>query len=273
MIFPCRHFEGKTSILKNIYFWLRKEVLLPIKTGRIRYNICFFIFQERNEKKELEAYGFKRIHAKSVNDWRIGRGKDKAFRRYYTAYKDNKKCFIKIGISDVTVKNEYEIMKSRKDKFFFSPSFIDGCDNFKKSAVMLAVSYIDGLESFVIPNTTEQFDNICKQFIVILNTLRRNNIIHADIHKGNLMTQNGKLILLDYGISRRLDNSENRIDYIARPGTFYQEIDGIRIYDDAYSFIQLLNTLGLPDSFKSTFSYKQIQNMIGDYCFTINTKR
>ena len=127
---------------------------------------------------------------------------------------------------------------------------------------MVAVEYLEGLQKFTVPTSIEEFSNLCVQFNYILDVLLKNDIVHADIHKGNLMTQNGKLILMDYGISMK-KSSGNKIDYNARPGTFYRGNLKNRIYDDAFSFVEMIQELNLPDAFISVDEFQKIVSKIG----------
>ena len=113
------------------------------------------------------------------------------------------------------------------------------------------------------------FESQCREFLEILDALESRDIIHADIHKNNLMLdQQGHLVLLDYGISMIL-RQDNSVDYKARPGTFYREKDGVRIYDDAYSFVMMLEGLGLPEQWKNAEIYRQVCDRVDGYTGTV----
>ena len=104
--------------------------------------------------------------------------------------------------------------------------------------------------------------------MTILDELKNRGIVHADIHKGNLMIKNNHLYLLDYGISKVL-NDGNTIDYNSRPGTFYVESGNIRTYDDAYSFVETIVGLGASEEFKNIEEFENIKNRVGDFSFQV----
>ena len=214
--------------------------------------------------------GFSQIHPFHSGDWRIGKGLDNAYRRYYLAVYAGKRCFIKIGTNDATVRNEYQISIEQQGKpFSFSPEYLAGDPAFAKNTVMIAVAFIDGLKEFEIPDTKELFEDICRQFIVILDTLKNRDIVHGDIHKGNLMMNGSTLILMDYGISM-IKSKGNQIDYRARPGTFYSYEGSQRVYDDAYSFVKMVEKSSIPRDLLKSKVFLDIQHRIGENSFKVD---
>ena len=67
-------------------------------------------------------------------------------------------------------------------------------------------------------------------------------------------------MILDFGISGCV-GERNTVDYIARPGTHFREEDGIRIYDDAYSFVKMCERLDISENYKVP-SYNLIEDRI-----------
>lgn len=134
---------------------------------------------------------------------------------------------------------------------------------------MLAVEYIDGLAKFILPGSKEGFSHICTEFLSIMDALEANGIVHADVHKGNLMIKDDRLFLLDYGISKR-DGVTNCIDYTARPGTYYKVSGTVRTYDDAYSFIKLVEELDTGCAFVNEEKLLSKKERIGRQCFTVD---
>lgn len=256
----------------NLYMSFSKiyrKIIYPLITGHFQYYCNYNLFIKKNEINKLKSYGFSDINPINYREWRIGKGKDGAYRRYYLAQYKSQKCFIKIGTNDMTVANELNILKKLKDSNIeFSPTYVIGDNYFKQDTVMIAVKYLEGLKKFTIPSSISEFEDICTQFLNILDLLEQNNILHADVHQGNLMLFNQKLYLLDYGISMVV-NDGNEIDYISRPGTFYIEEDGYRKYDDAFSFNELLKKQGLKDEFLDCKSYKEVKNRVGKFILKI----
>lgn len=231
------------SFLYKPLYYFKYKLVAPIKSGHFLYYMKYTFSLKKIECAKLMLLGIANPKPIHFLDWRIGKGKDHAFRRYYLASYNGKKCFIKIGKNDATVRNEYlTLSKLPKDVIDFSPKILIGKENFDTNTTMLAVEFIEGLEKFTLPKDISTFENLCEQFIHILKVLESQNLVHADIHRGNLMLHNNKLILLDYGISM-FKYERNDIDYVARPGTYYRIAEDYRIYDDAYSFTKLIESL------------------------------
>lgn len=245
------------------------HLVRPIKSGHLQYYLKYCANVKKYEIRKLKSYGLDNIKPIMFDQWRIGRGRDGAHRRYYSGSLNGESCFIKVGYKDATVNNELNIMMNQETPFAYSPILLAGASNFDEETVMLAVQFIPSMEQFTIPKTKEQFEDLCQAFLSIADDLKARHIIHADIHKGNLMMKESKLVLLDYGISMMMDTGNN-IDYISRPGTYYIEKNGIRTYDDLYSFAKTVEEFGTDESFKECISYKKITDRIGDYTFQIN---
>ena len=177
----------------------------------------------------------------------------------------NEKVFIKIGQNDATVENEYYVLKSILNvQLDFVAPIVCGSEKLDNNTVMIAVKYLPGLRKFSLPDTKTEFTQLCENFYLLLKELRQNSIIHADIHEGNLMLQDKRIILLDFGISF-VKGKKNSINYKHRPGTFFREKDGVRRYDDAYSFVCLLDRLCVPIEWKKLEQYKKIVKCIDEY--------
>ncbi len=222
------------------------------------------------EVRKLKTYGFTHIHCFNTTSWRFGKGLDHAFRRYYTARYGAKKVFIKVAKNDATICNEIDVgRKLQNCSVLRGGQALVSDKEFAQSTMMLAMEFNEGLNTFHLPGTVEGFESQCREFLAILDALRQRQIIHADIHKNNLMLDaQGHLVLLDYGISMIL-GQENGVDYKARPGTFYREKDGMRTYDDAYSFVTMMEGLGLPEQWKNAEIYRQVCDRIDGYAGTV----
>ena len=217
------------------------------------------------ERKKLKTYGFAKIRYFNTPAWRFGMGLDHAYRRYYTAIREGEKVFIKVAKNDATIENE--IIMGEKllgDRVLLGGQPVVSDRNFAESTMMLAMPFETGLASYSLPDTREEFETQCRDFLAVLAALEQLQVIHGDIHKNNLMLNSHKQpVLLDYGISM-IKGQENKVDYRARPGTFYTETEqGVRTYDDAYSFVMMLEQLGVPENWKDTPSYVQIKNRVG----------
>lgn len=87
---------------------IRRNVVTPLLDGHFAYYIKYLFIMRGDEigRKKTGLTGVKPVLSR---EWRIGRGRDGAHRRYYTAFFKGTKCFIKVGFKDATVKNELEI--------------------------------------------------------------------------------------------------------------------------------------------------------------------
>lgn len=264
MIVLFRKIFGRWPDTYNMLSAFYQISFAPVVSGHAQYYLKYILAVKRKEIEKLKTYGLTDIVPLNHREWRIGKGKDGAFRRYYLAFYKGNKCFVKIGTKDATVSNELDILSSLKDvNIDFSPKYLIGDINFADCTVMVAVEFIDGLTKFEIPESEKSFDNICKQFNGILDKLSSYGVVHADIHEGNLMLCKSKVFLLDYGISM-IKKRGNLIDYVARPGTFYITKYEYRIYDDAYSFVQLLSRQEVKEEFKHNLNYQKIVQRIGE---------
>lgn len=258
----------KMPILFAILSFAKYKMYLPLKRGQVFYYVKYLICERKGEIKKLKKLGFNGIKTFEPFSWRIGKEKDKAHRRYYKAYYYGEKCFIKIGKNDSTVKNEAQIyldLINEKIDFIAKILYIDM--NFSKNTVLVANKFIENMHSIGETSGIDEFKKICFLFCGVLDELKKKEIIHADIHKGNLMiTQEKKVILLDFGISIK-EKKENCVDYKSRPGTFYitRKNDGIRTYDDAYSFVKMIELLNVPDDWKNSSEFDLVRKKIGNY--------
>lgn len=259
---------GIRKILSKVY----RTFFYPVFSGHLFYNIYYFWFVRKNEIVELRKLGLENIHQFKIDTWRIGKSKDKAFRRYYRGIYNNKDCFVKIASrNDSTVLNEIVIQERLKGKLdAYSPRCLFLSRNFNDNNIII-VEYIDELRCIPEIYDVYTLENIIEKCQNLLINLEKIELIHADIHRGNLMMDNQEnLILLDYGISK-LIGVENDVDYISRPGTFYQKDGKYRIYDDAYSMFMLIKSLIKNKSIESNIELKKLEQRIGSVCFKTYT--
>ena len=268
------------------YKWIHKPISLfffyfiyPFLNGYYRFMVNYILRIKKEEIKQLENYGFKNIKPYKSRSWRIGVEKDKAYRRYYTAVFNNQICFLKIAINDSTIGNEIQIAESLiKKNISFISKIICFDKNLAEGKQMLATEFTAGLHPISQESIygdkegvkSDQLIDYCTQMIDILKKLEAIGLVHADIHRGNLMLDaKNKLVLLDFGISKFIDKP-NEVNYRYRPGTYYRETENGRMYDDAYSFLQLINQYSSVAEIKDNECYKAIQSRIGKVNFTVN---
>lgn len=255
----------KNKWLHRIFSGVYRNTVYLAKTGYFQSMFHYILKIAGPEKKKLRTYGFERVKAYKSKTWRIGKGLDGACRRYYTAYYRQQRVFIKVAMHDATIGNEIafaEYLQGRTPDFVCPAVLWD--KNFAQETMMLSIAFMEGLSSLKLPQTQEEFATLCDGFSEILEQLNALQIVHADIHKNNLMCdRQGKLVLLDFGISV-IRGVENGIDYVARPGTFYKmRREDQRIYDDAWSFVCQMDALGIPEEWKETESYRRIVQAVG----------
>ena len=265
--------------------WIHKPIscifnyfIYPVQNGYYFFMIKYLFCIKCEEFKALRNYGFKDIKPFKTRAWRIGTEKDHAHRRYYTAIHKGTKCFIKVALNDSTIGNEIAVAEQLKDKdISFISKIIVIDSNFSGNKQVLATAFTLGLHPISEESVYNDVEVVspsklliyCKQMKSILQTLEELKLVHADIHKGNLMLDaNDNLILLDFGISKFLDK-DNDVQYRYRPGTFYRDTAEGRVYDDAYSFISLINRYDTCQDIKHTDEYKAICDRINKVTFTV----
>ena len=251
LIGPFSVFLYKKTIKrwKNHYFFNKKFYNKNIK---------------RNEINSLKSIGVFNIKELDFDSWKFDSGLDHSFRRYYLALYKGKESFIKISNNDLTVLNEIEI-SSRRPEFEFSPKtyFID--QNFNDGYLIIQEKK-HNLKKLYFKDFVH-FQFICRQVNKILDELFTIGLVHCDIHRGNLLLDNktSRVYLLDYGISRFID-VPNKIDYVARPGTYYRVYKKgnktIRIYDDAYSFVKTTENLSIQKEWENCSDFQEIKKKI-----------
>lgn len=269
MLKKIKQLIKSTPLLYKLLSFIKYKVINPIKSGRYAYYMKYIFTMKGKECTKLTELGLSNPKPFHFMDWRIGKGKDHAFRRYYIAEYKGQKCFVKIGKNDATIYNEYvTLSKLPHETFDFSPNMLIGQEEFDENTTMLAVEFIEGLEKFSCPADLISFEDLCNQFLHILDVLQSQKLVHADIHKGNLMLCGNKLYLLDYGISMFTDQG-NAINYVARPGTYYRTVEEGRIYDDAYSFIKLMEVLKPEYAIENSVALQKIYDRIDKNSFKV----
>jgi serine/threonine protein kinase len=253
--------------------FVHKYTLGYIKNGYYKSILSYFFGECLGEKKALKKYGFSKCKIYKSTLWRFGKGKDRAFRRYYAAYYNGVRTFVKISKNDTTVKNEIKFAEYLKGVLFsfVTPTVLTD-SNFNGGFDMLAIEFCEDMKSFSLPENKQEFEALCGQFLAILDGLQSAKVVHADIHKNNLMLKGDELMLIDFGISYS-ENLENTVNYVARPGTYYKETEnGTRFYDDAYSFVKMIEKLSPPATFLQSEQYLKIVERIGSYGFEADLK-
>ncbi len=272
MICKLSSFFKRFPNVHKILSWIYNTFILKIHSGYYYRLIKYFLFIYLSEINKLSKYGLCKIKPIKFDGWRWGKGLDKAYRRYYVAYYDQKRCFIKVAKNDATIVNEIKIntyLNSNINELDFTTKLLLSDLNFDSHTAMIVLEFINDLKNFVVLEDVDDFNSVCQSFIRILKEMEKISLVHADVHKGNLMLCNKQLVLLDFGISK-VANIENNIDYKARPGTYYREEASQRIYNDAYSFIRMVEELGIEETHKELEAFQYINSLCDDNNMIVN---
>ena len=159
-----------------------------VRNGYYKNMILYFLKLSKSEKHALQKFGFKDCRIYKTHFWRYNDGIDHVYRRYYSAYFNNKKVFIKICKNDSTAQNEIRISEylTAFDMPFLTKAEAFSID-FNNGYSMLAIEFCADMKPFFIPKTIDAFSDYCIQFMKILDELSDARLIHADVHKNNLM--------------------------------------------------------------------------------------
>jgi hypothetical protein len=75
--------------------------------------------------------------------------------------------------------------------------------------------------------------------------------------------------MIDFGIARGPGSEAFPVDYSRHAGTYFLLEGNTRIYDDAYSFLQMLDFSGIPAFFKEKECFRRIERLVGGHAFTV----
>lgn len=266
------------KIIKSIkpLYWLLKiiydKTVLRFKNGYFKHMKEYRRFIKANDFEGLKKNELSGIKIWKFDSWKFDSGLDHSYRRYYIATYHGKKCFVKIAKNDMTVLNEIYIAE-QKMQLDFSPKIYLTDRNFNGNSFLIVQEFIGGLSELYKTKEYKIFEMWCAEFNQISDILLKYKIVHNDVHKGNLLVRkkDNRLFLLDYGISAVLPDNKI-IDYKARPGTFYKQTNEngveIRIYDDAYSFVQEMHRLQFDKEwFDKSKQFKEIEKKVGRLTF------
>ena len=215
--------------------------------------------------ERLVNYGISEIKPFRTERWYIGEDSEGTIRKYYMASYCGEACFVKLAKYDSTIKNEIFVNNYIACcDLSFVPRTLTSDIDFGRDESMLVTQYISGLSNFQIPEDTNLFDKYCDDFIHMHGAMQKFKIIHSDINDTNLLLNScQQMILTDFGIGKAPGTEVFCIDYEAHDGTFYVDDGDLRTYDDAYSFVKMLDKSGIASSYKGRTSYKKVLQLVG----------
>jgi len=218
----------------------------------------------------------------NVRIWYIGlvRGKTtgkKVIRFFYKATYDEKPCFIKLE-KYFTQRSEYcstirEIRAYKQMSKFdleFIPALLLSDESYEKNTAMIATEFIPDLMNFKIPIDKKEFEVICEQLEHIHGQMREADIVHGDLSVSNLsMTKDQHIVIIDFGIAYSPTFKAFQLD-TAHVGTHFKVSENKCIYDNAYSFLRIMDDCGISETFKQEECYKRLQRLVGAHTHVIN---
>jgi len=249
---------------------IEKLTRIVLKTLHIT---MYYLLYHRRTITKLSAYGFSDISTHQVRRWlRIIRG-EFLIRFYYFAKLNGEPCFIKIAKRDHTLKNEIYVNKYLiAHGATFMPRLLISDVDFDKDRTMLAFEAISDMREFEMPDNVTTFESVCKDFEDIFNFFREHGIIHNDVNDSNLLLDlNNHIILIDFGIAKSPESDNSHFRNSVQRGLYYQSSADSRLYDDAYSFIRMLDDHNIPDVFRQNACYKRIEQLVGMHTHRITS--
>lgn len=210
--------------------------------------------------ERLASYGMSRIEAYNTDRWYIGSPEDATLRKYYRAEYMGRSCFVKLASHDSSSRNEIFVNEHMaRGGLDFVPKLLLFDHDFDRDGTLLVTEFLEGIRDFQMAATAEGFASQCAEFLADLKLLRRLGVHHNDISRSNLLLDSqGRLVFSDFGIGYAPGAEKFHIDYRVHDGTFYRDHGHMRRYDDAYSFVRMLEALGLPDEYKATREYASV---------------
>ena len=256
---------------------MRKSVV--DKYSRIVYKVLhiviYFLFYHHAAVTRLSTYGLSDISTYQIRRWlRVVRG-EKLIRFYYQAKFKGEPCFIKMAKLDNTIGNEIYINKYlARCGATFVPRLLISDDNYNKDTSMMVLEAISDMREFELPDNESSFESICGDFEDIYKFFLEHGIIHGDINDSNLLLDHDNhIILIDFGLAKSPGSDTSQLSCSVQRGLYYQSSENTRIYDDAYSFLRMLDDCGIPDAFRQKECYQRIERLVGTHTHSITAVR
>ena len=249
-----------------------KDLLIRYRRNfrKLRAILHYFLFRHRKTVARLSSYGITGVRAYRVKQW-VRHIDKNVIRYYYDAKFNGVRCFVKIS-SDSTAQNELFVNKYATERGIgFIPKLLMSSEISEGGTFMAVMEFVQGMRKFELPNDMPAFIKLCEEFENIHRILLEACIIHSDISKSNLMLdENGHIILIDFGIGKAPGSEVFEIDYQLHGGTYYADSGNTRTYDDAYSFLRMLDDSGITDIYKQLNCYTRLLDLVGTHSYSIS---
>jgi len=239
------------------------------KFGRLAYKLfyllLYFMFRHRKTVVKLASYGITDVRIYCVRRWYTCHGAEKTDRLFFKGVFNGTKCFIKLAANDSTIKKEIFINNYMTEcGINFVPKLLLSDSNYNINSALLVTELIQDIKKFKLPDNERAFEVMCNKFEHIHSCLKKFSIVHGDISLSNvLVDKNACIILIDFGIGWVPGSEIFRTNHLIHHGTYYIESDNVRIYDNAFSFLRVLDHSKIPAEYKQKECYKKIERLVG----------
>jgi len=194
----------------------------------------------------------------------------KIIRYFYSATYKGKPCFVKLGKNCATFKEVLVYKHMTECGLTLMPALLHSDENYAKNTVLLVTEFVNDMTNFKLPNDRVAFEAICTQLEYIHQQLREADIVHGDLTTSNLsITADQRIVVMDFGIafSPAFEAFQSNTPFI---GTHFNVSGNKCIYDNAYSFLRILDDCNISDNFKQEECYKRLRRLVGVHTHVVN---
>jgi len=237
----------------------------------------YLIIYHRKTVKKLESYGLRDIKIYHFRvwlwwQWRKAATESNTKRYYYKANFNNKTCFVKLAKNDYAIKNEIFMCKYlTRSGIGFVPEYLLSDEDYDKYTSLLVTGFISDMRLFTLPADEKTFESICGEFEQILYCFTQHNVFHGDISASNvLMDSENHITIIDFALGSA---PGSEVYKLKNPrGINYRLSGNVCTYDNAYSFIKLLDDCGIGGAYKNKDCYKSIERLIGAHTRSVTVQ-
>jgi predicted unusual protein kinase regulating ubiquinone biosynthesis (AarF/ABC1/UbiB family) len=130
----------------------------------------------------------------------------------------------------------------------------------------IIMSYCEGTQMNKLDKKSQEYNNGCKLLSsCFFHTLYKYNIIHGDLHPGNILVkENGNISLVDFGICIELNKNSNKILYNLRNLMLYNTTEHFFIFlnNIIHDYNYYANNINMDDDNEINKFKKQILEII-----------